>query len=75
MSQSIRVIQNRIENQLWSVVLPWVQDNKAAHWVISTIDQFNHLLRTPEFWVRSLLAASLGLWLGIGIGMIIAIIY
>lgn len=75
MSEAIRLLQHRIENEVWSVVLPWLENNKIAHWIVNLLDQSRQVLRSPEFWVRSLLAASAGLWLGIAIGMMIAIFY
>ena len=75
MSEAIRILHRRIENELWSVILPILENSKIARWIISAIDQFLLMVRTPEFWVKSLLGASLGLWLGIVIGMIIGVIY
>jgi hypothetical protein len=75
MSEAIRLLHRRIENEIWSVVLPWMETNRIVRWTVSSVDQFSQALRTPEFWVRCMLAASAGLWLGIAIGMIIAVFY
>lgn len=74
MSEAIRFLHRRIENQVWAVLLPWLENNKAAHKIVTAIDNLGQMIGSADFWVRSLLAASVGLWLGIGIGMIIAVL-
>lgn len=75
MGQAIRNIQYHFENQLWEVVIPWLESNRAAKKLIHMGYTLRMQLPQRSFWVRSLFWTSLGFSLGLGLGSLIAYIF
>ncbi len=74
MSEAIRSFQHRIENRLWLFVIPWLETSPQAPRVVKQFIDFSRKLPQRDFWVRILFWVSLGFSLGLGIGMLAAIL-
>lgn len=75
MSEAIRVFHQRIENQFWTALLPWMETNPAAHKLLNKLFILRQSIPPWSFWVRSMLFISLGFWLGLGIGVLASFIF
>lgn len=75
MSEAIRVLHQRIENQFWTALLPWMETNPAAHKLLNKLFIIRQSIPPWTFWVRSMLLISLGFCLGLGIGMLASVIF
>jgi hypothetical protein len=75
MSAAIRLFHQRIENQFWTMMLPWMETNPMAHKLLNRLFIIRQAIPPWSFWVRSMLLLSLGFCLGIGIGMLAAVLF
>ena len=72
MSEAIKTINNRLQNELWETVI-WLEENsKLARKVIHTGYTFQQRLPEEGLIIKSIVVICFGFSIGIGLGMLLA---
>jgi hypothetical protein len=75
MSEAFNTLQQRLENHVWEVVIPWLEDNPRVQALVNIGYRFQERFLNRNTFVFSLLVTSVGLMIGLGFGSILAKIF
>ena len=74
MGEALNTLQQRVENEFWEVMIPWLEDNPRVQTLVNVGYRFQERYLNRSSFVFGLMVSSLGLMIGLGIGCLLAII-
>ncbi|MFN2145578.1 MAG: hypothetical protein ACK2T7_09505 [Anaerolineales bacterium] len=75
MGEGINSLQQRIENEFWEVMIPWMEDSPKIQKLVNLGYRFLERFIHRSSIVFAMMVSSLGLMIGLGIGCILAILF
>ena len=74
MGEGINSLQQRVENEFWEVIIPWMEESPRVQKLVNIGYRFLEWFINGSSIVFAMMVSSLGLMLGLGIGCILAIL-
>ena len=75
MGESLNSLQQRVENELWEVMIPWLEESPRVQKLVNMGYRFQERFINRSSIVSAMMVSSLGLMLGLGIGCLLAILF